>query len=297
MRSGHAARSVRRRRVAWWRRRIALMTIMLGAGCGGADTDQAAEEQKSEQRAPTTGTSEVAAADLATFCEKELALEVSFKDYPDVESLPEEEQAEEIKAFYRSIQPLEDEVEAVAPAELDDEIRVLRASVDEAAATGDESLSETPEWEQALRSAHSFVLENCGRNRVDVTATDYAFSGVPETLESGPVNFELVNQGGEVHEMLIFRKDDGVTESVEELLASPEGQDRLTFVGSDFAESGEEPGFAYVITDLQPGEYVMACFLPVGSTNEAVEVAEESGRELEGEPHANRGMTAEFVVE
>ena len=54
------------------------------------------------------------------------------------------------------------------------------------------------------------------------TAADYAFQGVPSEVDSGVTSFEFKNGGTEVHEMVVFRINDGVTETVDELLAMPE---------------------------------------------------------------------------
>jgi hypothetical protein len=50
-----------------------------------------------------------------------------------------------------------------------------------------------------------------------------------------------------------------------------------------------------MFVDLEPGRYVIACFLPVGATPENME-ALESG-ELQGPPHFTQGMLEEFTVE
>lgn len=49
--------------------------------------------------------------------------------------------------------------------------------------------------------------------------------------------------------------------------------------------------------DLEPGRYGALCFLPVGSTPEAVAAAEESGEEIDAPPHFTQGMLTEFTVE
>jgi hypothetical protein len=44
--------------------------------------------------------------------------------------------------------------------------------------------------------------------------------------------------------------------------------------------------------DLEPGRYLVACFVPVGATQDAI----ESGKEPDGPPHALQGMVAEMQV-
>ena len=80
-----------------------------------------------------------------------------------------------------------------------------------------------------------------------------------------------------------MRRADGVDEPVEELLALPEEEAmaKLQMAGVAFAD--EAGGSNVTFLDLEPGEYVAICMLPVGGGEE-------------GEPHAFHGMTAELTV-
>ena len=62
--------------------------------------------------------------------------------------------------------------------------------------------------------------------------------------------------------------------------------------GASFAAPGESDT---LFVDLEPGRYVIVCFLPVGATPDNME-ALESG-ELQGPPHFTEGMVEEFTVE
>jgi hypothetical protein len=122
-----------------------------------------------------------------------------------------------------------------------------------------------------------------------VTATNYAFTGLPDELPAGPTSFELTNDADEVHELVLLRKDDGVTQSAEELLAMPEEEamDLATMVGSPaFAPPGDT---AHTVKDLEPGDYIAVCFIPTGMT--ALD-----GPPPDGPPHAMNGMVAELTV-
>jgi uncharacterized cupredoxin-like copper-binding protein len=163
------------------------------------------------------------------------------------------------------------------------------ALVEELAATGDGSLLESGEATQITATAHAFDLANCGWESIAVTATNYAFDGLPAEVEAGVTSFELTNDGQDVHELLLVRKNDGVTQSAEELLALPEDEamSLTTMVGSPaFAPPGEE---GHMVVDLEPGAYVAACFIPMGMTS-------TDGPPPEGPPHAMQGMVTEFTV-
>jgi len=62
--------------------------------------------------------------------------------------------------------------------------------------------------------------------------------------------------------------------------------------GASFAAPGESDT---LFVDLEPGGYVIVCFLPVGATPDNME-ALESG-ELQCPPHFTEGMVEEFTVE
>jgi len=153
---------------------------------------------------------------------------------------------------------------------------------------------------------------------VNVHAVDYAYQGVPQTLPSGEVRFSFTNDSkNEAHQMELFRINDGVNESFDQILAEDEAQQKkeqqqnqqqqnqpngqggqqgtqnppanqtppppkMTF----FADTGADPGSAAkmdLIGKLPPGRYGMVCFLPV------------NGDEANG-PHYKKGMKAEFTV-
>jgi hypothetical protein len=122
----------------------------------------------------------------------------------------------------------------------------------------------------------------CGYEEVDVEAIDYGYENVPETVPAGVVSIALTNAGNEQHEMILFRRADGETRPVEDLLALPEEEVEqfLTFTSANVVEPGAT-GVANA--ELTPGGYVGICFLPVG------------GGEA-GPPHFLEGMITEFEV-
>jgi hypothetical protein len=122
----------------------------------------------------------------------------------------------------------------------------------------------------------------CGYEEVDVNAIDYGYENVPETVPAGVVSIAMTNEGNEQHEMILFRRGDGETRPVEDLLALPEDEfgQVMTFTSANVVEPGAT-GVANA--ELTPGGYVGICFLPVGGGEE-------------GPPHFLEGMVTEFEV-
>ena len=122
----------------------------------------------------------------------------------------------------------------------------------------------------------------CGYEAVDVTAINYEFQGVPETLPAGTVSIAITNDGNEQHEMILFRRADGETRPIEELLELPEAEaeEVLLFQSANVVEPGAT---GYASSELTPGGYVGICFLPVGGGED-------------GPPHFTEGMVTEFEV-
>lgn len=144
-----------------------------------------------------------------------------------------------------------------------------------------------PEFLQASAAVGLFAAEECADESLTVVAKDYEFEGMPTEVDAGEYGLMLDNQGTEWHEIIVMRKNDGVTASAQELLAMPE-EEAMTMasqVGAAFAAPGKTSG---TVVDLTPGDYVAVCFIPVGTTGLDVEG--------EGPPHFMEGMVAEFTV-
>ncbi len=111
----------------------------------------------------------------------------------------------------------------------------------------------------------------------DVIATEYAFEGVPATLEAGEATFTLVNQGEEPHVMNLTKINDD--RSLEELIQLP--QKEVQQVIEDAGQAEAKPGKSKTFTaELESGRYGYVCFI----TTE------------DGTPHALEGMFGEFTV-
>lgn len=165
------------------------------------------------------------------------------------------------------------------------------AGTTEGTATSDEGGGEggppSAEFLSSSAAVGLYAARNCADEQVDITAVDYEYQGIPQTLTAGTYGLVLTNEGQEWHEVIIAKKGDGVTESFEELLQLPEEEalQKVTNLGAAFAGPGSVSG---TVVDLEPGEYAALCFIPVGTTGLDVQA--------EGPPHFTEGMVHEFTV-
>ena len=175
----------------------------------------------------------------------------------------------------------------------------------EVAAAEDEAEDETADGEAAEDEGAEDEAAN--GETVEITAVDYAFEDVPETVSAG-TELTLTNTSQEeLHEMVVYRVDPDQDMSMDEILqgAAEESDgpppDWLTFSGVAIAMPGED-GFAPegpVVLE-EPGRYLLLCFVPTGADPAAFEAAMESGEEPsvgQGPPHVAEGMAAELTVE
>jgi plastocyanin len=147
---------------------------------------------------------------------------------------------------------------------------------------------------------------------LDVGGVEYAFTELPTSVPVG-TSLTFTNNGAEVHEMVLVRIADGVTESLEELLAmEAEGRDPMEEGLVEMV--GDMPLFAAPGTTAEgtrtlesEGRYVVLCFIPQGLTD--MSVLEQLGPEANPEdmppevqaimanpPHFALGMIQEFTV-
>lgn len=121
---------------------------------------------------------------------------------------------------------------------------------------------------------------NKGAQQVNVVGVDFAFRGVPKTVDAGrEVRISFRNQGKFDHEIVLTRISDGVTDSFADILRDQTASDQeTTFLGVLPASAGQQATLDFAGT-LPRGRYGMACF-------------EEDG----GTPHVELGMVAELEV-
>lgn len=140
---------------------------------------------------------------------------------------------------------------------------------------------------------------------VEVTALDYEFADLPETIPAG-TTLTLVNESSnELHELVAIRLPEDETRSVDDLVADPEAlASYFPSVTTVLIAPPEEGGIAVEGTGVldEPGRYAIICAIPTGADPDeymaAAAGAEGGPPEVEGgAPHFVVGMYAEVTVE
>ena len=215
--------------------------------------------------------------DAAAVCEPYLGVTAQFNGEPDP----------------ATVGTLLDEVDANAPEDLAESLSVMTSGARQVVETGDFSALESPEFGEAQAEVDPWMFDECDFDqKAEVSASEYKFEGLPDELDTGNTAILLTNEGEEMHELAVMRKADGVTQSWDEILALPqeEAEQLVVQVGGTFAPRKDTKGMAVV--DLVPGEYVVTCFVPTGSTM----AADGAVTEGTGVPHFMGGMVHEFTV-
>jgi hypothetical protein len=124
-----------------------------------------------------------------------------------------------------------------------------------------------------------------GVAEVEVTGTEYDFEFDEGDIEDGNVAFTLVNEGEEEHELVLAKIEPDfdlgtllATEIGEDIEELPPGVE--AFAAFTFAPPGSSATAVPETLPLEAGDYALLCLIP----------AED------GEPHAAKGMVAEFAI-
>ena len=134
--------------------------------------------------------------------------------------------------------------------------------------------------EHAEDASTSTAPTTTAPSRLDVVATEFGWTVVPEELAAGTYPLTFRNDGAEAHEISIFRNPDH--RSLEELFElGPVGiKDAVESVETVIAAPGTVADEAPTIT-LTPGEYEVVCFIPAAT---------------DSRPHFQHGMHRTLVV-
>jgi hypothetical protein len=255
---------------------VAGVALFAGLGaCGSDDSDDDASSDTTE--APDDNGA--LAGDSAAFCDGL----VEFNSAVFNVELDETSTEEDVMAAGDDLVPIFEPVVENAPDDLADLATQLDTAL-QPLLEGDAEAFNADETFGSYMELVSGATDACDYDGVDVTAVDYAYEDVPETIAAGNVSFTLSNESdAEDHEMAILRRNDGVSESFDEILQLPEDQAdaMIEFKTAAFASPGEQGS---TLATLDPGDYVMVCFLPVGGAED-------------GPPHVSEGMVKEFTVE
>jgi len=172
-----------------------------------------------------------------------------------------------------------------APDQLSGPIDVLVAAL----SSDDPAASETPAYAEAQTKVANAVYADCAADaKADVKGVDYPFTGLPSKVDAGRLNLRFTNDSpaDEPHELIIVTGANG--ETAAELQALPMEQLFAAARPIAVAFTGAPGGVATTLVDLEPGEYLVICTLPVGGFDAA--------QDGPGDPHSNHGMVATLTV-
>lgn len=250
---------------------VAVVTLLVAA-CGSDGTETAAPSDNTESVAESPAID----TNLEAFCDATVGAESA------VLAASEGAPGEDVEA-------LMDESESTAPDAISEELGEVLTAARAALRSRDMKALRSKEFQQADQAVDRYVADNCESKKLSVPGADYAFEGLPAVVPAGRVTIDFPNVGEELHELLLMRiNEPGV--SVDDLLAIPEkkAEKKVSFVRALFALPGESD---VETMDLEPGEYAVLCFIPVGATSM------KAARSAEGPPHALEGMAAQLTVE
>ncbi len=231
---------------------VGLLALTLAGGitaCGDDDSDEGTTD--------TTTAGTPAEGDDAAFCDAVVDFNTVIFG-TDTEDATEDE----VKEIGAELAPLSQALVDEAPDAVVDAAESVHAFVEPLADGDTTAFDDDSSFETYLGFLEAASAE-CEFAEVEVTASDYAFDA-PDTIEAGTVSFAFTNASdAEEHEMIVFSKADGVDLSFDEILALPEeeGESMTVFATAAFAAPGEGGS---TLATLEPGDYAMVCFIPVG---------------------------------
>lgn len=219
------------------------------------------------------------------YCDQVMALDAAFaasQEQPD--GATPEQLASLAREEARRYLPILERMVTVAPSAVSQEAATFQAEMARMAQAGDDSFLDGPGYGEVNGAIHRAAHDRCGHQRVTISASDYAFAGIPKTLDEGRTSFLLHNVSmSEAHVAVIARMKDGLSDSASQLAADGEAAfEKLDLppVGGAFAAPTSDGG---LIVELKPGRYFVFCDIPTGGAPQ-------------GEPHVARGMFAGFTV-
>ncbi len=150
--------------------------------------------------------------------------------------------------------------------------------------------------------------EEAEASTVDVTGTDFAFSGIPDTIEAGSTLTFTNASTVEVHELVAFKLPESETRTAAELFQLPEAELNAVLAGEPAFVQLQPPGGELIQavgdgTLEDAGRYVFACFIGTGVDPAAYMAALQTSQggpvtiPGSGPPHFVKGMFAQATVE
>ncbi len=265
---------------SWVGGATAVVATVALTGCSGGGSDDTTTAAAS--RTPT-------AADPSAICEAWVDSDAAggvLLGLGDPSITPEQVQSV-VKEFWTRQRPILEDMAGQAPEEIRNDVTTLLTRAREGSETGDPATLAAPELGTADSRIDRYALRECGYPEVRVTATDHAYQGLPNDIPAGTTAFTLDNQGDDLHQLLVSRADDGVTQSFSEILGLPLEQQKQ-LVTPLMATESPPGGSTVVFLRLTPGRYGALDTYPEGTVDPTAPGS--------GPSHAALGMVAEFTV-
>lgn len=120
-------------------------------------------------------------------------------------------------------------------------------------------------------------IKSCNLDQVEFAAAEFRYTGVPEKVGHGKASLQMVNEGKEAHEFVLYRRKPDFGGDFTRILRRDSQDEEAISVASGYAAPGARSN---VVADLVGGDYVMVCLLRTGN-----------------EAHWQKGMITEFTVE
>lgn len=254
---------------------VAAALLVSLAACGGAPAAPAAPAA-----APTE------ADRTPEFCSTLVRIDTVFSSSPPIEALPPEAVPGVLAQQLQALEPLFADARETAPEDVAAAVDTVVETTTQALTTGDFSGTESPAFTTAESDVDAKALADCGFTQTSVTAVNFEYQGLPDSLPAGESAVTLTNEGEDLHEIILARINDDVTLPVEQVLALPmeEALASVQLVGVVVVPPG---GTATTFVDAAAGRYAVACFIPEGTT---------LAGPGDGPPHFTLGMLKELTV-
>ncbi|MHA6784435.1 hypothetical protein ACVGOW_26080 [Pseudonocardia saturnea] len=255
---------------------LAAALLVSLAACGGAPAP-----------APPAAAAPTTAADRTPeFCSTVVQIDTVFSSSPPPDALPPEALPGLFAQQLQALEPLFATAQETAPQDIKADVDTLVETSTQSLTTGDFSATETPEFATAQANVDAGTLAACDFDETKVTAVNFEYQGLPDSLPAGESAVTLTNEGEDLHEIVLARINDDVTLPAEEVLALPmeEALASVQLVGIVVVPPGATDT---VFVDASPGRYAVACFIPEGTT-----LAGPGS----GPPHFTLGMLKEITV-
>ncbi len=252
------------------------MAMAFSLAACGSDATSAPPAESSGTTAPER---------TADFCRTVVDIDKTVNSTPPPEALPPDQVEAVMGQIAAQLDPLLTRAEQTAPAAVSGDVATL-VRLTRQGFGGDQAAFESPELAPADAKVDRFMLAECGYDENKVTAVNFEFQGLSDSLPAGTHAITLTNEGDQLHEIAVARINDDVTMPLDQLLMLPmeEALSKIELAGIAFAAPGET---TTAFLDVRPGRYFAACFIPEGTTTTA---------EGQGPPHFTMGMLTEFAV-